>query len=251
MNEPKPALILDDDSFWSATIGQCLRVIAGLPVIHFPTLETFEASFSGKRTLAEELKRYSIVNCDNSFSGAGGRKLGEDFLTKEAGPAVLELPPEERPLLICFAPSTIGLVLRLEKDLWEEYGIVCFHKLTEAAALGLAARLAVEHGTKLNREAIVGKILGLDLADGAVRGPKDTVLFDVRFGLGIGLPFPGESFDQVEGPARPADYQTVLETFANELGMGEKELEARISFQVEQAKRSLEGSKRRGVERAS
>ncbi len=142
MNQ-KPAVILDDSPSSTELLAQSVRLFAGLPTVYFRSVPAFLKhirwrSRDGLPALAEKLKAYSAIVCDNNFeaqdheNNSDGWVRGIDFLASEVGPAVLGLPESKRPYLVCFSPSSEEVVRQYEGGLWNQFKIASFHRTFEA-----------------------------------------------------------------------------------------------------------------------
>ena len=134
-NQAKPVLVIDDDRSMVLYLARGARRFGGLPVEYHRSIEGFMRTKgivdNDKEGLARVLRDYGAIVCDNNLESASndypgdGRKRGIDFLEDQAGPAVETLPEKDRPILVCFAPSSQGVIDNNEQRLWEKYKVVC------------------------------------------------------------------------------------------------------------------------------
>jgi len=244
---PKPALMLDDSPGDVYRISRALRLFGGVDVKYFTSIPAWERSFGAHfnptihgaydelcQKVAIELKDYSSVVCDNNFEAAGypdNGAQGLPYLTGVMSDSIKLLPPEERPLVICFAPSSSELVKGKQKELWEKHGIIAFDKFYEASFIGITARIAQEKGRGFSREQILHDIFGFnheeiyDDTAAAQFGRElrcDYLENDELFG----------SPEIIAGPAIGMDWNVLTKELAQRLDIPEKDFLARIEGTV-------------------
>lgn len=153
----KTAIVLDDQSDYAAQIACGIRLYGREPVTYYSSIEALKKFLKDQNCdLQTFLENCSAIICDNHF----GENLsyGRPFLVDEVAPLVRQMPPEKRPLVICFAPSAKLTTEEINK-LWGE-GILYFSKIEECPLIGLAVRFSKELGRPLSRQELVGDILG-------------------------------------------------------------------------------------------
>ena len=247
----KPAVILDDDPTWATNIARGIRRFGGLPVEYFPSIEAFYRHHNIKHGDTQGLKHvlegYSVVVSDNNFETprpdfpGDGYYRGADFLLGDVGPALDEIPEENRPIVICFAPSSMTVLRGYEKRMWEKYGIVSFHKTWETAAVGLLVRIVREYGVLLSRESIVSSICQKSLDEDEYGSPKADFFFWFRADHCDFEDFPGEGFTQVKGDAKPMEWQEIVASLAQRLKTTSVALSDTIDREVQKRKKEIEG----------
>jgi len=244
----KRAALLDDSKEFVNIIACGLRLFAGYSTEHFTSIEGFISHIGwktedGVASLAEKVKQFGLISCDNNFLPIGNIK-GSNFLFYALGPAIKSLPENEKPILVCFAPSSETSLAAFEKRLWEEFGIVSLHKINECTVVPLDAFLAEKYGCVLNREALVKGVLKLEL-DETIFGTKKG---EFHRAVQRKMTQLGDIFN-VEGVGNQIPFEQTLKIFANALKIPKEELLGRIEAQVEIARQAKEGGTTRGKER--
>lgn len=256
MGEPKlkPALVLDDDRDWAAGIARGIRRFGGLPVTYFPSIEALyrhhEINYGDKQGLAHVLEGYSVVVSDNNFETPNpehpgdGYTRGVNFLLQQVGPALESMPKENRPIVMCFAPSSMSVLCAYEQQMWDKYNIISFHKTWETAAVGLTVRIAREYGVLLSRESIISHICQQNLTEDDYGCPKADFFFHLRADHTIFEGFPNENSTQVEGDANPMEWEDIVASLASRLKITSAILSDTIDKEVQERKREIEGQGR-------
>lgn len=249
----KPAVVLDDDRDWATNISRSIRRFGGLPVKYFPSVESFyrhhEIEYGDKIGLAKVLEGYSVVVSDNNFESADNQTSGDgeirgaNFLLGQLGPALQEMSKENRPLVLCFAPSSQSVLAQREQEMWDKYGIVSFHKTWETAAVGLTVRIAREYGVSLSRKSIITNICQQSLDEDEYESPKAQFFFWFRADHTDFEDFPKEKMDQPEGEAKPMKWNEIVSALAKKLNIDDETLSATIKHEVEIRKSQIEGQK--------
>lgn len=244
-NPLKPAVVLDDSPSIVTPIAHGLRVFAGVDVEHYFSIPAFERKYgmdqieindhAGRyRACADALKQYSVLVCDNNFRDHedpehpyDGWATGIDFLRYTVGPALQLLPPEERPLIVCYAPSNRETIMG-NRGVLEENGIISFLKTQEDICVGLYVAIAHECGYAPNYHTFVTDVLGFTEEE-MDRGQKGfNTLFDLAIDYDIYSTFLGEKRDTVAGIARPVGWGVIEKELSKRLGLSEKGFERRI-----------------------
>lgn len=245
----KPAVVLDDDKSWATNIARGIRRFGGLPVRYFSSIEAFykhhKIEYGDNIGLSNVLKKYSVITSDNNFEGATGYGgiSGADFLLEQLGPALKEIDIKERPIVMCFAPSSQSVLARYETAMWEEYGIVSFHKLWENAAIGIAVRIAREYGVLLSRESVIHNICQQDVEEDNYEGPKNQFFFKLRADHLDFEDFPGEDYEQVSGKAKPMAWGEIVLYLAKSLNTTNEVLLETINHEVQLRRSQIEGQR--------
>jgi len=249
----KPAVILDDDRDWATNIARGVRRFGGLPVRYFASIEAFyrqhRITYGDKQGLARALEEYSVVVSDNNFEvprperelEADGEIRGADFLIGQVGPALKDIAEENRPIVMCFAPSSMSVLAGYEKEMWNEFGIVSFHKTWETAAVGLSVRIAKEYGVLLSREAVISAICKQDPKEDEYGSPKAEFFFNFRADHTEFEEFSAEGHTQVEGDARPMEWEEIVASLAQRLDTTSELLSNTIDMEVKKRRSELEG----------
>lgn len=251
----KPAVVLDDDRNWATNIARGIRRFGGLPVKYFPSIESFyrnhNIEYGDKKGLAKVIGEYSTIVCDNNFEAAGHEKpndgwiRGADFLLGPLGTAIESMPMKKRPLVMCFAPSSQAVIMQREKEMWDKFGIVSFHKTDETVAVGLAVRIAQEYGVSLSRKSIIADICRQSLDEQPYNSPKHDFFFNLRADhTDMDGSFDGESYEQVEGDARPLPWNEIMSSMANRLNLTPDTLGKVIEQEVSFRKAEIEGQQK-------
>lgn len=145
-NNQGAALILDDSPYEVVPLARMLRYYTGLRVDYFPSIPKAERVWEEKLGIPDDgiidyfiklwskiLPKYDLIIIDNNFEDGQHEKKsdgwvrGLDFIQGTLMRALELLSPEERPLIICFAPSNEEVIRRNEQSLWEG-GVLSFHK---------------------------------------------------------------------------------------------------------------------------
>lgn len=258
--DERPVVILDDSPSSTCTLAQGVRRFAGRSTLYFRSVPAFLRYLNwkyedGLAVLGEKLSQYSAIICDNNFEAqdheqtSDGWVRGIDFLLGKVGPAVLNLPEQERPYLVCFSPSSEEVIRLHEKELWDEYKIASFHRAFEALAIGIAIKLSEIYKTPFSREALICGILRFEkeYPDGFQSEKHD-------FFIGLNLDhisgnFQDEEMWQIEGEARGISWEELADAIASGLHIETGALQTRIEGQVELLQfRTIEGPLRMGKE---
>ncbi len=255
--DQKPALLLDDDQDYASWIAKSIRVIGGLPTVFFKSIEGFYRGVGlppdpGLPDLAQKLTSYSSIVSDNNFAGASpdGRIEGFNFLVTKVGPATnLITDPEEKPYLVCFAPSSSSVIQSAEQDLWNRFRIASFNKMHEFPALGIATRISREYGVPLSRQAVVEGICGQDRNDDPVSSPSRTFFMNVFLDITLDrISYGGSAQEQCAGPAIDVKWEDIVKELAMTMEIDQRELLTRIEREVDTSRHSIEGSAKRTKE---
>jgi len=136
----KLVAVMDDtpeDGFRAAYAAS--RIGGHIPIIYdSPSAFLHEYNYS----IDQALQRYSAIICDNNFQATSG-EWGHEFIQYTLAPALLKIPQENRPTVICFAPSSWE-VIREHQQEFEGYGIHSLHKQDQIALIGMALRISAE-----------------------------------------------------------------------------------------------------------
>jgi len=247
----KPAVVLDDDKDWAKNIARGIRRFGGLPVKYFSSIEAFyrhhKLDYGDQQGLARVLEGYSVVVSDNNFETPNpeypddGEIRGANFLLSQVGPALDNIPNENRPIVMCFAPSSMSVLQGYEKQMWEKYNIVSFHKTWETAAVGLTVRIAREYGVILSRSSIISNICQQSIDEDDYDSPKAKFFFNFRADHTEFRPFDSESLTKVEGTAKPMQWEEIAASLAQRLNITPTALSKIIGLEVQKRKREIEG----------
>jgi len=247
----KPVVILDDDENWAGEIGRCVKRLGGLPVEYYASIEAFyryhHLESKDQEGLSRVLGGYSALVCDNNFETPNppvpgdGRRWGGDFLLNNVGPAIETMTSEGRPIVMCFAPSSMTVIRGYEKRMWDQYGIISFHKLWETAGAGLAIRITREYGTLLSRDSIVHAICQQDLNEDDYDGPKAQFFLKLRHELACWDDFSNDEFNQVAGDANPMPWEEIVASLAQRLNTSTDQLSRTIDTEVQKRNSQIEG----------
>jgi hypothetical protein len=254
-NKLKPALILDDSPTDVIPIARSLRLFAGVDVEYLQSIPawerkheiTFDYSKKGAhdrfyRQIANQLKQYSALVVDNNFQNAGYPDDGVEglpFLMGPIGSALKLIKPKERPLVVCFAPSSTDLIQEKKAELWRDHQIISFHKFYEAPFIGIAVKLANDNKVTINRENLLHDIFGFDPEEIDYNSPAGQFGFKLRYDLLDDDNVFGR--DKVEGSALSFDWPNFLRDLASRLNTTENEFLGRIDSVVSPLRQSREG----------
>jgi hypothetical protein len=247
MSQIKPAVCLDDDPTVVEPLINSIRVIGGLPVVYFRSIEAFLRFHNIKPDNREGLKKalemYSVLVCDNNFESErkyrsqheDGEMGGLNFLYSQIGPTILQMDERARPMVLCFAPSNVELIKNYQKYLWDTYGIISFHKQFETSLIGISVRLRRETGHLFSREQLIRNILKLP--------DEDTNFGTPVWELSIGLwskyfhirdnPKSETDIQPYNYEAKPLEWDEVVACVAEELKADPNELFKRINQEAE------------------
>ncbi|MBI4974026.1 hypothetical protein HZC27_05435 [Candidatus Roizmanbacteria bacterium] len=240
----KPAVILDDSPEDVVPLARGLRVFGGVETKHFFSIPAFERENNLQlepnnnekwlKEVAEVLKKYSVIVSDNNFEEHtdpahpyDGYARGIDFLTGVVGPALQLLSPEERPLVVCFAPSSHESIDDNRERL-EKMGIIAFHKIEQSTLIGLYMAVSQEYKLPLSYREFIHDILGFE-EDNMRYGEKGY-----RFGFELGYEHLHKSFKDegdgniVAGPPRPLPWKKLKNDISSRLGLPVKQFDLRI-----------------------
>jgi hypothetical protein len=250
----KPALVLDDSPSDVKPIARSLRLFAGVDTEYFNSILawerkyeiTFDPTQRGAhdrlyQQVADQLKNYSALVIDNNFEAAGwpdNADEGLPYLTDVISPALSLLQPEERPLVICFAPSNEKLLMDRKEDLWRDHKIICLHKFEEAPYIGILVKIANENGLVISRENLLQDIFGFDPEIIEHYTPASRFASQLMFDY---LRYNDEFGEQVEGAALSFDWSNFLKDLASRLNIQEREFLGRIDSVVSKLRKNKEG----------
>lgn len=137
---PNNIAVIDDTPEDAFRLAVASKRIGG----YEPTLYSSTSSFMHEHgyDITTALARFKAIICDNNFQTTDGA-WGHEFLINTVGPALFQIPEEQRPLVICFAPSSWE-VIREHKEALQNIGILSLHKQDQIAYIGLALRISSE-----------------------------------------------------------------------------------------------------------
>lgn len=240
----KPAVILDDSPEDVVPLARGLRVFGGVETMHFFSIPAFERENNLQfepgdddkwlKNVAEVLKKYSVIVSDNNFEEHidpahpyDGFARGIDFLTGVVGPALQLISPEERPLVVCFAPSSHESIDENRERL-ENMGIIAFHKIEQSTLIGLYMAVSQEYKLPLSYREFIHDILGFEEGDMRYGGKG------YRFGFDLGYEHLHKSFNDesngniVAGPPRPLPWKKLKNNISFQLGLPVQQFDLRI-----------------------
>lgn len=245
----KLAIVLDDQPDYATSIARGIRIFGGSDTKYYPTIEALEREIENRGiSLRKILESSSAIVCDNnfdpSFSSSFRNKRGISFLRNEVAPLVTEIAPEERPLLICFAPST-KLESHQINELWLE-GIVFFEKIEEAALIGFMLGVTKHLGKQINRDELLVEILGFP-PEAQARNNRDLERFCTSLWAQYledleGIVFPGENEEMVEGKSLNLPWEKILNIVSENLS------EINYVLTPEQLQQRIESKRPSGIE---
>lgn len=243
MQQAKPALILDDQTVTAVLTSQSVRGFGGLGVVHHKSVEQFlrSSNLSLQPTpieLANTLKQYSAIICDNDFHYQGKIK-GLDFLVNNIGPASLLISEQERPCLYCFAPSSEHDLRNAEEDLWQQYSIASFNRTHEFPAVGLAVRFSREFGTPFSREMVIEHIFGQRRGDDPMDSPTKAFFQKIFFQFLLDT-FRAKDYDIVEGAPCEIEWNSLIDGIAQTMNIADHTLIEKIQHEAEASKHFME-----------
>ena len=154
---------------------------------------------------------------------------GIDFLFNGVMPALNLLPVEERPLVVCYAPSNKDAIRNVRKRL-EEGGIISFLKTEEDICVGLYSRIVCEYGYAPSYHDFVTHILGFTEEEMGMGKRGHSILFDLAvLKYDIYTSWLGESRDTVSGRAKLVEWDKIKADLSTGLGIQPEAFEVRIT----------------------
>jgi len=187
--------------------------------------------------LTEVLREYFVVCTDNNFEtfrslfpGIGNMR-GADFLVNKVGPCLKEMPPQDRLIVVYFAPSSRRVLQGYEEHLWEKY---------ETVGVGFAVRIFRKHGVVLSRETIASKICGQSLVEDNFGSPKAEFFRQLAFSAETGS-FRDEGYEIVEKNAKLMEWTNIVGLLAKGLKVTSDEMQSIIDREVSVRRNQIEG----------
>lgn len=187
-----------------------------------------------------------MIVMDNNFSDghherrSDGSVEGISFLKNLFGRALNLLPEEERPLVVCFAPSSEVAIETNTDELWQKWGIVSLHKAYDRMLIPLEILIAERFGAPVRGETLIHDVMGFASGDDLQKVRMNENLRQYCEGL-----FPGESMYQVKGPGYAgASWEGTIGLFSEALQCDPLDLEARIESAIEMPGGHPEGNGR-------
>ncbi|MFA5137047.1 MAG: hypothetical protein WC489_06720 [Patescibacteria group bacterium] len=249
-NSLKPAAVLDDSPYSIFPIARSLRTFGGVDVEHYFSIPAFErtAGITNEpnqqqqriESCAMALRQYSVVVCDNNFEDHvdpkhpyDGWTRGIDFLISTVGPALELIPPKERPLVVCYAPSNRETILH-NREALEQMGIIAFMKTEEAGSVGIYTAVVREYGYAPSYYEFVHDILGFELDEMEWKERGQSFIFDLatKYIYSRSM-FPDEDREVVAGPAKPIEWSILQAEIEENLGLKEGEFGRRIESVIQ------------------